>query len=883
MKSFVKILLVLFTMLSIFVVKNPFGTHRLNPSTIISKHNWQQFTDKRDKRILAHQKIQGEFTATNNRLGIVEIKFNVFYETIHDTLIFRIKEKGDTDWYYQSEHNNIVQTQGFFPFGFPVISNSKNKIYEFELESVFGNDERALSLSSQSPFFLTKYSFPLNYLKQNKKEIGSFILAKGAFFITTLAAIPITNYLFIILVSFLIPIIISKSRQANDTVQTTLLDFFNSLFLLEIGIFTSLFFYQNSEKLEWTIYEISAIGLVLFSFIFNRFIKNKISPIIFNRLLNFYAISFASFILLLLLLQNISGRHLLFLLLALITLLKKSLHSFQVLLINLLGIISVLAYFNIDFPGYSFPMLGLIIFITAIIYFSLQFKFKFVKINFKLPAWAYLIIGLLLIFYLSQGPISYHHYSFYVGPVLDIIKGKSLLGDTPSQYGYLSIHFLAFIFNIIGISLAKFNLINILLFVFYYLLAGLILFKLIRNKFLAAISSLIFITLQTLFSYYSGSLYPSTGPLRFGFGLLIFWVILSFSQKISFILGSIITSIALFWSIETAIYVVPAWLVTCLIMSYYSENSFKKFFKSLILKLSFLGILITSVFSIIVFKEYFHSHVFPRILDYFEFANIYKDGFGALSIPIYGNFYLLIIIMILGIVTAVYLITHKVKTRFLPLLVFISIYNVAIFSYFISRSHENNIVNITGFYILQLVVILRIFIKVFKISSEQLKKTIALPLILFLVFYFIRVSDQTSKLYKLIQKSFQQNIYEWITPEAQMPTLSKALVKYHLENRPVVLLSQTDDTRLLVESGIKNELPLNPAFMTYVLYSNWRVKYINPALAKLKTGTVVIVDKYISDSVLQPVFADIQTAYHLEKIGTIDSDNLEIYQIAAKF
>jgi len=865
MKPFVKILLVLLTVLSIFVVKNPFGTHSLNPSTIMSRHNWQQFTDKRDKRILAHQKIQGEFTATNNRLGIVEIKFNVFYETIPDTLIFRIKEKGegDKDWYYQSEHNNIAHTQAFFPFGFPVIANSQNKTYEIELESVFGNDERALSLSSQSPFFLTKYSFPLNYLKQNKKEIGSFVLAKGASFIATLAAIPITNYLFIILVSFLIPII-KKSHQANDAIRTTLLDFFNSLFLLGIGILISLFFYQNSEKLEWAIYKISAIGLVLFSFIFNRFIKNKISPIIFNRLLNFYVISFASLVLLISLSENIMPRHLFFLLLAFIPLIKSFTNLLQILLINSIGIFSVLAYFNIDFPGYSFSTLGLIIFITVILYFIFQLKFKFVRINFKLPIWAYLIIGLLLIFYLTQGPISYHHYSFYVGPVLDIIKGKSLLGDTPSQYGYLSIHFLAFIFNIIGISLAKFNLINILLFVFYYLLAGLILFKLIKNKFLAATSSLVFITLQTLFSYYSGSLYPSTGPLRFGLGLLIFWVILSFSQKTSLILGSIIASIALFWSVETAIYVVPAWLVTSLILNF--RPTLKLFFPLLIS--SIIGI-------VILFKEYAVQHAFPRILDYFEFARIYQVGYGSILISPYGNYYLIILIMIFGIVLAIYLIINKVKNRLLPLLVFISIYNVAIFSYFISRSHENNIVNITGFYILQLVIILKIFINVFKISSEQLKKTIALPLILFLVFYFIRVSDQAANMDKSISK--------WFTPEPQAPTLSKALVKYHLENRPVVLLSQTDDTRLLVESGIKNELPLNPAFMTYVLHSSWRVKYINPALAKLKTGTVVIVDKYISDSILQPVFADIQTVYHLEKIGTIDSDNLEIYQIAAKF
>lgn len=883
MKSFVKVFLILFTIVSAFVLINPFGTHSFNPSTIISKHNWHEFATKRDKKILAQQKIQGEFTATNNRLGIVEIKFNVYYETIPDTLIFRIKEKGDTDWFYQSKHNNIAHTQAFFPFGFPVISDSKNKTYVFELESAFGNDEKFLSLSSQSPFFLTKYSFPLNYLKQNKTEISSFALAKGVSIITALTTVPISNYLFIILVSFLIPIIISKSHPVNITDQTIFLDFFNNFWFLVVSIFISLFFTSNSERLEWTLYEISAVGIVLISYIFNRFLKLKISSTIFKRLLNFYVVSFACFALLLLLSKNIMPRHLIFLLLAFIPLIKTFTNSLQVLLINLIGIFSILAYFNIDFKGYSFTTLGIIIGITAIIYFSFQIKRKFNRINFKLPSLVYLIISFFIILYLSQGPISYHHYSFYVGPALDVIKGKSLLGDTPSQYGYLSIHFLAFILNLIGISLAKFNLINILLFVFNYILAGIILFKLIKNKFLAVISSFVFITLQTLFSQYSGSLYPSTGPLRFGLGLLMLWVILSFPQKINLILASIIASVALFWSIETAIYVIPAWLITCLITSYYSENSFKKFFKSILLKFSFFGISTAILFSIIVFKEYFHFQAFPRILDYLEFANIYKGGFGALPIPVYGNYYLLIIIMILGIVTSSYLLTQKVKIKFLPLLVFISIHNVAIFSYFISRSHENNIVNITGFYILQLVIIIKIITKVFKISSEQLKKTIALPLILFIVLYFIRIFNQTANNYKLINKNFSENIFEWITPETQTPTLSKALVKYHLENRPVVVLSQTDDTRLLVESGIKNELPLNPAFMTYVLYSSWRVKYIDPVLAKLKAGTVVIVDKYISDSFLQSVFADIQTAYNLKKIGTIDSDNLEIYQIVAKF
>lgn len=129
-----------------------------------------------------------EFKATNDRLGVVEIKFNPWPEGIYEPVIFRIKEKGSGDWYYQSEYYNTSNTKTFFPFGFPVISNSKGKTYQIEIES---------PVEITAPYFLTKYSFPLSFLKQNFQQIPGFIFEKILSLFWALTATPLINYFLI--------------------------------------------------------------------------------------------------------------------------------------------------------------------------------------------------------------------------------------------------------------------------------------------------------------------------------------------------------------------------------------------------------------------------------------------------------------------------------------------------------------------------------------------------------------------------------------------------------------------------------------------------------------------------------------------------------------
>lgn len=80
-----------------------------------------------------------EFTATERNLGIVTLKV-IYQETAKpetlqkQELVFKIKEKGAKDWHAINTYNpREINNQKNYPFGFPVIIDSKNKTYEIEL------------------------------------------------------------------------------------------------------------------------------------------------------------------------------------------------------------------------------------------------------------------------------------------------------------------------------------------------------------------------------------------------------------------------------------------------------------------------------------------------------------------------------------------------------------------------------------------------------------------------------------------------------------------------------------------------------------------------------------------------------------------------------
>lgn len=657
---------------------------------------------------------------------------------------------------------------------------------------------------------------------------------------------------------------------------------------------------HNGMLSEWKIYEIFSLFSFFSFFIIGFFIKKNPSVLKqYSKILVLFLCTLVPLIVVLIDNKRYSISHLIFLSLALITTIIATLYFrnkkigvtksisamfnktklIEIFSMNALLIMAVLSYFFVDFDPH--PIKGVLIlfffvlFVANVLFFLLNRGFD---IHFSKRM---RLVCLLLIFplawYVCQAPIEYHHYSFYMGPIFDISKGKSILLDTPSQYGYLSIHFLALILRKIGVTFNMFNFVNIMLFVSYYSLAGFIFFKLIKHVIAASMFTLIFMTLQTFFSHYTYVMLPSTGPIRFGLSLVVLGILIFAPKTKKLLWSSVFAAISIFWSPETAIYVVPAWFFACFVICFQITKTKKEFFGTILKEIGKFTCISSMIFAAIFLYEYVHFHTFPRLANYIVYVSAYKDGSLSMNISLYGNYYFAVIVLLLGLATMAHFVIRKKKAQLLPALSYLSISNVALLSYYVGRSHENNIVNISGFLFLELALVYALLHKEYGLTLRKIRYLVVVPIAIFIVLYPTRVVSQLGARTSYLSIIFKPNLVGWLQPVPPQKKLYMILKSEGLESHPVVLLDEKFDTLFLVESNIKNELPLNPAIMTTVL-PDWKQRYVEPKIGVLPMGTVVIISTEPKNS--RVLWDEIHMMYTMKKIG--EKEGFEIAQIISR-
>lgn len=151
--------------------------------TVLSyNHGKESFNRITFNKLLAGDKISGEFKAQENNLGILSIKFQTYIKPPYlneDTIVFRLKEKGKKNWYYENTYKDgLIYDVPFFPFGFPKINDSKGKIYSFEVQSLNGNVNNSVALSNKSQILFSKYQVSKFLLLHSKREFAIFIVKK---------------------------------------------------------------------------------------------------------------------------------------------------------------------------------------------------------------------------------------------------------------------------------------------------------------------------------------------------------------------------------------------------------------------------------------------------------------------------------------------------------------------------------------------------------------------------------------------------------------------------------------------------------------------------------------------------------------------------------
>jgi hypothetical protein len=147
-------------------------------TTIIQKRSWNSLRLNIREDLSENIVISDSFIARSDNLGIVSVPFNTRNKSIEGQIVFRIKEVGGNSWYFQGTYNvNQFQDNIPFPFGFPVINNSRNVKYYFELEPLRASSNNAISISSEK-YYIVKYKFSKLELLSSKVKLISFIVNK---------------------------------------------------------------------------------------------------------------------------------------------------------------------------------------------------------------------------------------------------------------------------------------------------------------------------------------------------------------------------------------------------------------------------------------------------------------------------------------------------------------------------------------------------------------------------------------------------------------------------------------------------------------------------------------------------------------------------------
>lgn len=310
-------------------------------------------------------------------------------------------------------------------------------------------------------------------------------------------------------------------------------------------------------------------------------------------------------------------------------------------------------------------------------------------------------VGAITVFALcaSRANLAYLDVSCIVGPIQLVRQGGWLLWDVPSQYGFL---------NILLASLAPFESSwmavlftnSVLLFI-----SSLILFYLlIKNG--AGTSHVLFsaiITLCTVFlmpawvpSLVGVNALPSTGAFRFIWCyvlILVLWMLHERKDPRLLWLGSIAWVLGCFWSSESAFFSTLIWVPAAALTAHSLGIKFRNF-----CALS-AGTLISATTILICYYLIVLGH-FPDPIAFIEFAQVYKEGLGAIAIGFDGGLWIILSIYTLLLMNAFSIKSESLKAN--PFEIGLAFMVWTTFSYFIWRSHENQISNLTPIYMMAL-------------------------------------------------------------------------------------------------------------------------------------------------------------------------------------
>ncbi len=363
------------------------------------------------------------------------------------------------------------------------------------------------------------------------------------------------------------------------------------------------------------------------------------------------------------------------------------------------------------FPNYLFLLGALCIF-----YFLVPFKadrskggadyreLGKLKVAKSLPLYAAVFLLITWLVVDPYFPYQRYHCSYYMGPLSDLIAGKSLLVDINAQYGVLVFYFLKFFFHFLPLGYTSFSWVLTFLIVAQYC----VFYFIARQLFRSGVFSFLVLLALLLVNHFAQTprpfIVPSVGPLRFGFIYILMASVLLRNQfprwKGFFIwLEALLLGLAFFWSYEVCFYTLPPYLAFILFESGILEKGLGLDWRGLLKRLIPLSTCVFLVGAFLYGDIHARSGDWPHWNYYLDYIFLYKGGFGSMARPGFDTWCLLAGTLYFSMFALLYLAPQREKGKALPahfnVLVLALFYGIFQFLYFVYRAHPNNLFHVS--------------------------------------------------------------------------------------------------------------------------------------------------------------------------------------------
>ena len=339
---------------------------------------------------------------------------------------------------------------------------------------------------------------------------------------------------------------------------------------------------------------------------------------------------------------------------------------------------------------------------------------------------------------IDQSFMESYHYEFFVYPIFKLEQGVLPGIDFKNIYGYYPYFYLLCSYLIGALNTFKITAITSCLLLVTWFCGIFYIYKVTKSKLFAFLLSIVFV-------YLTGgnwSYYLQFAPLRIiTFAVLLLLAVLYTQKQKKYLifLGFTVSSLAIVWNFETGLVNLIAWTA---FLSYNELKNYsikdKYFYFSAVKYIVYAFISFT--FALLIFK-FLPYILFGKIANLgnilFSQSLYLKTGFMVSKINLLHPWFLPLIIYITALILVLQplLKCEKNKDKNLPLLLFLSIFGIGIYTYYQGRSFLENLIAVLFPAVLILPVIIQKISDFSNIKTENIKNLFYT--LHFIVFEFI--------------------------------------------------------------------------------------------------------------------------------------------------